>query len=56
MDKAIVTFVVSSFKIKKRYLHSVDKFPLIQVTTKSYTVVVICGDSWLDSCDVVVPI
>jgi hypothetical protein len=40
----------------KRYLHSVDKFPLKHKTAKTYTVAVICGDSWLDSCDVVVPI
>jgi hypothetical protein len=47
------------FKIKKRYLHSVEKFPLISLkreTENTYTVAVICGDSWLDSCDVVVPI
>jgi hypothetical protein len=38
------------------YLHSVDKSPLKQGKAKTYTVAVICEDSWLDSCDVVVPI
>jgi len=37
-------------------LHSVDKFPLKHEKAKAYTVAVICEDSWLDSCDVVVPI
>ena len=41
---------------KNPYLHSVDKSPLKQGKAKTYTVAVICEDSWLDSCDVVVPI
>lgn len=41
---------------KNPYLHSVDKSPLKHEKAKAYTVAVICEDSWLDSCDVVVPI
>ncbi len=44
------------YKFKNPYLHSVDKSPLKQGKAKTYTVAVICEDSWLDSCDVVVPI
>jgi hypothetical protein len=46
----------SFLKILKPNLHRVDKIPLKQDQPQPYTDGVICGGSWLDSCDVVVPI
>lgn len=43
-------------KLKKPNLHRVDKIPLKLDQPQPYTNGVICGGSWLGSCDVVVPI